>query len=434
MFDRTDADTCGGDPFAPLTQVEAGLRRFCADLDPDGLSPVQAAEGIGRLAALDRLSAGARLRLARRIDESVAGDEGEGSKARWLAKHTGQSPKDAEKDLATSESLDELEATDEALRNGELSPTQAHEVTSGAGADPSAELELLDTAKNASVPELKRKAKKVRAAATNAEEKAKRAEENRDFFSGVDEDEGEGWFHGKGPAMTIAELLALLEPWVQAEFDKVRRAGRRERRGALMFDALLTALRFAAACRNGKMTGRGSDGAPSSGPVGPPVRILVRVDAAALRRGHTVAGEICEIDGLGPVSIDDLRRLLPQAGIDVIITNGVDVFNVTHFGRRANARQQIVPRLDRRPVHPSRLWRHPPPAGRPPHRLGPHPPHRAPRPGLAVRPLSPPQDPRRLGAGDRNRPSPDGSAGGPGPPEERQCAARGFGRLIAAHR
>ncbi len=342
MFDRTDADTCGGDTFAPLAEVEAGLRRFCADLDPDGLSSVQAAEGIERLAALDRLSAGARLRLVRRIDESVAGDEGEGSKARWLAKHTGQSPKDAEKDLAASEKLGALQATDEALRNGELSPTQAHEVTSGAGADPTAELELLDTAKNASVPELKRKAKKVRAAATNAEEKAKRAHENRDFTAGVDEDEGEGWFHGKGPATTVAELLALLEPWVQAEFDKARRAGRRERRGALMFDALLAALRFATACRNGKMTGRGSDGAPGSGPVGPPVRILVRVDATALRRGHTVAGDICEIDGLGPVSIDDLRALLPQAGIDVIITNGVDVFNVTHLGRRATARQQVV--------------------------------------------------------------------------------------------
>ena len=48
------------------------------------------------------------------------------------------------------------------------------------------------------MPELKRKAKKVRAAATNAEEKAKRAEENRDLFAGIDEDEGEGWFHGKG--------------------------------------------------------------------------------------------------------------------------------------------------------------------------------------------------------------------------------------------
>lgn len=297
---------------------------------------------------IEKLAAGARLRAAKHIDQSAVGEDGDGSKARWLAKRTGQTPKDAEKDLETSEKLDQLGATDEALRNGELSSTQAHEVTSGAGADPTAEIELLDTAKHASVPELKRKAKKVRAAATNAEEKAKRAQERRDLTAGVDEEEGEGWIHGKGPASAIAEILGLLEPWVQAEFHRVRRAGRRERRGALMFDALLAALRFACAARNGRMTGAGPDGAGATvpgggpGPVGPPVRILVRVDAAALKRGHTLAGEACEIDGLGPVSVEAIRALLPQATIDLVITNGVSVFNVTHLGRRATARQQVV--------------------------------------------------------------------------------------------
>jgi hypothetical protein len=184
MFDQADTDTCGGDRFAPLAEVEAGLRRFCADLDPDAMSPTEAAAGIDRLAALDRLCTGARLRLARRIDETVVGDEGEGSKARWLARHTGQSPKDAEKDLASSESLDQLGATDEALRNGELSPTQAHAVTAGAGADPTAELELLDTAKNASVPELRRQAKEVRAAATDAEEGRGRSGRRHGSWSG----------------------------------------------------------------------------------------------------------------------------------------------------------------------------------------------------------------------------------------------------------
>ena len=55
----------------------------------------------------------------------------------------------------------------------------------------------------------------------------------------------------------MAELLAHLEPWVQAEFDRARKEGRRERRGAFMFDALLNALRFAAACRRGRVTGKG---------------------------------------------------------------------------------------------------------------------------------------------------------------------------------
>ncbi len=334
--------------FAPFTSLRRDLRKACRDFDPEGLSGPELTAAIDEFVGIEKLAAGARLRAAKHIDQATVGEDGDGSRARWLAKRTGQSPKDAEKDLETSEKLEQLDATDEALRNGELSSTQAHEVTSGAGADPTAEHELLDTAKNASVPELKRKAKKVRAAATDAEEKAKRAQERRDFSAGVDEEEGEGWIHGKGPTSSIAEILALLEPWVQAEFHRARRAGRRERRGALMFDALLAALRFAAAARKGKMTGAGPDGAGTTvpggrpGPVGPPVRILVRVDAAALQRGHTVAGEVCEIDGLGPVSVEAVRALLPQATIDLVITNGVDVFNVTHLGRRATARQQVV--------------------------------------------------------------------------------------------
>ncbi|MCB9373128.1 MAG: hypothetical protein H6518_10150 [Microthrixaceae bacterium] len=72
------------------------------------------------------------------------------------------------------------------------------------------------------------------------------------------------------------------------------------------------------------------------------MRLILRVDAAALRRGHTEAGERCDVAGLGPVPLADLRRFLPQAAIDVVITNGVDVFNVTHLGRRTTARQQTV--------------------------------------------------------------------------------------------
>ncbi len=195
--------------FAPVRAARLGVTPFLKGLEPERYTGAEAADGIKEIAKLERLLAGARIRLAKRIDESVAGAEGEDGPGRWLANQTGQNPKDAAKDIDTSKTLDDLDATDEALANGDLSPTQAHEVSSAAAADPSAEQGLLDTAKNASVPELKRKAKKVRAAATNNEDKAKRAHENRDLYSGVDEETGEGWFHGKGPAARIAEILAL---------------------------------------------------------------------------------------------------------------------------------------------------------------------------------------------------------------------------------
>ncbi len=322
--------------FARLKTAGQDVRSACRDLDPDELSPLQAADALDELTCTHRAVSGAMLRLARRIDATVTGEEGEDSKADWWAKHTGQSPTDAKKDLEASDQLDQLPATDEAVKNGELTPTQAHEVAAAASEDPTAELALLDTAKNGSVPELRRQAKKVRAAATDDAAKNRKAHENRDLYGNVDDDTKEGWAHLKGPAASLAEFWAHLEPWIQAEFDKARRQDRHERRGAYAFDALLAALAFAAAMR----TGKGSD--KTKPHVGPPVTILARVDATAMARGRTEPGETCEIDGLGPVSVAALRELLPQAAIDLIVTNGIDVFNTTHFGRRANARQQVV--------------------------------------------------------------------------------------------
>jgi hypothetical protein len=304
-------------------------------LEPERASGAEAAEAIKAIARLENHLAGARIRLAKRVDATVTGGEGEDSKADWLAKHTGQSPADAKKDVEASEQLDQLAATDEAVRNGELSPTQAREVAAAAAQDPAAELTLLATAKNGSVPELRRQAKRVKAAASDDAAKNRAAHENRNVFGGVDEDTKEGWLHGKGPAASLAEFWAHLEPWIQAEFDKARREGRTERRGAYAFDALMAAMAFASETRRG-------GGRAGTVPAGPPVSILARVDATAMARGHTEPGETCEIDGLGPVPVDALRQLLPQAAIDLIVTNGVDVWNITHFGRRATTRQQVV--------------------------------------------------------------------------------------------
>ena len=337
---------------SPIALVEQELVPYCLALDVDALTPAAAASDFEELERIRRLIADTQLRIVRRINESVIGDDTEASKARWLAMRAGQSTRDAGRDIAVSDALLELSETDRAMRRGELSAAQAHEVTSAAVLDPSAEAELLALAREGSLAELKRAAKKVRAAATDNEKKARDAHEHRDLAAGSDEETGEGWFHGHGPTTAVAELLAHLEPWVQAEFERARKDGRRERRGALMFDAALNALRFAAACRRGRMAGQGPAPDPASwphgpdGPVtwpsGPPVNILVRVDLTTILRGHAIAGETCEIDGLGPVPLAALREWFPQAAIDLIITKGVNVFNVTHLGRNVNARQQTV--------------------------------------------------------------------------------------------
>jgi hypothetical protein len=178
--------------------------------------------------------------------------------------------------------------------------------------------------------ELRRTAKRIRAAATDDAEKDRRAHDERDVRSGTDPETGKGHINISGPCGRIAQLLAFLEPWVQAEFERARTEGRKERRGAYLFDALLAALAAAAGNPDGDTRVR------------PPATILARVDVPALRRGHTIAGETCEIDGLGPVPVAALLDQLPDAAIYLICTNGVDVFNVTNLARKTTAHQDVV--------------------------------------------------------------------------------------------
>jgi hypothetical protein len=312
--------------FDVLATADRSLDRFHHEVDVDALSAGEAKAVVEQLARIERRAACGRLRLLRRLEADTAAVD-------WLAKETGQSRRDAERDLEAAGQV--RVATDEALRDGALSAHQAREVASAAAVDPGAEEELLDSAREESLSELRRRAKKVRAAATDDAEKERTAHAQRDLASGTDEETGTGTLRVSGPTAAVATMLAFLEPFIQAEFDKARREGRHERRGAYAFDALLAALGLAVDRRKGS-------GSADAGPPRSPAKVLVRVDASALCRGRAVAGETCEIDGLGPVPVAALRELLPHAAISLIVTNGHDVFNVTNVSRRANAHQQIV--------------------------------------------------------------------------------------------
>jgi hypothetical protein len=57
-----------------LVPIEAGLRRACGGLRPEELGPAEAAEAIKGLSRIERLAAGARIRLARRVDSGEVTD------------------------------------------------------------------------------------------------------------------------------------------------------------------------------------------------------------------------------------------------------------------------------------------------------------------------------------------------------------------------
>jgi hypothetical protein len=78
----------------------------------------------------------------------------------------------------------------------------------------------------------------------------------------------------------------------------------------------------------------------------PPASVHLRVDLAALRRGHLEDGECCEIPGVGPVPIETARSVLGDAVLHLVITNGSDIATVSNLGRtiRAPLRTALIER------------------------------------------------------------------------------------------
>ncbi len=86
--------------------------------------------------------------------------------------------------------------------------------------------------------------------------------------------------------------------------------------------------------------------------------VTVLVDAIALQRGYATASETCEIPGFGPINVDVARQILPEAMVDVLVHDLVDIkayATLTRYRRvaldkalQARDRRCVVPRCKRR--------------------------------------------------------------------------------------
>ena len=110
-----------------------------------------------------------------------------------------------------------------------------------------------------------------------------------------------------------AWVHAALEAKTDELFRSARAAGRHESRAAYRADALVALLRH--------------------GPSKPP-EVRVHVDQAALDRGYAVAGERCEIDGIGPVPVTVARAMLDDARVVVVGHDGTgDISSISSLSR-----------------------------------------------------------------------------------------------------
>ena len=323
-----------------LARVTDQLRGSVVDLDPETLSGTDAARLLAAYAEIERLAAAGRLLAARRVESSnVWRRSGHRSAAAHVAEATGTGIGPAITALETARHLGSLPATDEAVRQGRLSETQVTQIAGAAILQPDAELALVEAAGQQPLSVLKLRCRRVRAAGEHQRSTYEAIRRSRYLRNWV-EDNGAVRFDARLTPDEGARLLAA----VAAEADRLgtasRKAGMEEPRKAVAADALVALVcRAASGSVDTSGIGTGRIGAPTA-------TVHVRVDHAALVRGHLEPGELCEIPGIGPVPVEVARRLAVDSVLNVLVTDGVDVTTVAHSGRTIPAalRRALVER------------------------------------------------------------------------------------------
>ena len=314
-----------------------GARHLVGALDADSLSGPEARVAVESFVELEKLAASGKMIAAGRLDQTDAwvGDGSSRDFEAWMASTCGTSVGAARATVGTARRLGALPATAAAMRAGNLSPVQAEAICAAAKADPRAERSLLDLAKTSGVKGLKTECDRVRAAACrNENERYERAHQNRTLRHRTLAD-GSGAIDIRGPLDRTAQIMAALQPLEKQLFEQNRAAKRIEHPDAVAFDALVTLCdRFT--------RGQAADAGPGNASTGATTRtrgtrplatIVVHVSHAAYERGYTTRGEICEIEGIGPIPVAVARRLASDSIMKAVVIDGVDVTRVSHLGR-----------------------------------------------------------------------------------------------------
>jgi len=350
----------------PTTTLRTEILGVLADLRPETLSGDAAAAIVRDFATIEKAAATGRMFAAVRVAQTDAWrGQGHGSAADWLAAQAGITVREAAAQLSTAKQAEQLPDTERAMRKGRLSPGQAGAVAGAASADPDAEASLLDAAENDTTSRLKEKAAKAKAAATDSKTRERRIRAERSLRTRTDA-EGAFCLSLRGPAADGVRLQALLRPFEEQAFRTGRTDGVRDSFENRSYDAFFDLLAHLQAqgreaqpsaspsaspsSQGGPPQTSAEPVAPATDPIKPPTRppggnntkVIVLIDHSALIRGHTIAGETCEVAGLGPISVATATELMGDAFLAAVVTKGRDVVNVAHLGRGLNAHQRTA--------------------------------------------------------------------------------------------
>jgi hypothetical protein len=223
---------------------------------------------------------------------------GHRNSAEWLANTTGLSVGEASRELETAERLEQCPATADAFRAGELSSSQASEITAAATADPEAEAALLATARDGgSYRTVRDQCRETTMRASDDAARARRLHDTRAArtYPGTD---GHLVLHAELAPAVGADVHSVLEQKTDEIFRAARKAGTTELRSAYAADALAALI-----------VGDGARPTPD---------VRVHLDSTAAERGYALPGERCHVDGVGPVPVAVVNAMLADAKITLL--------------------------------------------------------------------------------------------------------------------
>jgi hypothetical protein len=306
-------------------ELEASLCRIVKDLDASLLAGRDAKTLVGLFSRLEHLAAAGKAICALRVASTgVFEAEGHRHASEWLAAESGESLGAAVSVLEAAAAVSQLAELDDAFRSGELSAAQAKEVAGAAICDPVSTTELLDAAKSGGFETLRRRCAEIKAATASKEDEAARTRRIHAARRLRTWTESDGTFRldARLSQDAGARVLAGLEGEADKIFAEARRSGAREPSQAYLADALVALV-----------TSPGMDA-----PHRPKALVHLRVDLKALRRGNTGPGEVCEIAGVGPVSVATARELVGDSIAKVLVTSATDVHAICNLGRSVPTR------------------------------------------------------------------------------------------------
>jgi hypothetical protein len=304
-----------------LEQAVRAVERLVRTATPGAASGDQARSLVTLFARAERASASGVALFSPVVEETGSySTAGHGSAAEWLGSLAGSSAGAAKGRLAAARTAAADPVLVQALHGAGLSTDQLALVAKTASEVPGAAPTLLELAEGgASHRELKDTATRLCAAARSREaDRARRARVHAGRHMRAHQVETGGV---RGEFFCDEVAWARIQPGLEAEAKaRWKAAGSHsgESLDAHRLDAFLDLL------------SRGICGDPgdSSRP-----HALILVNAETLRRGSVRGGELCEIEGIGPVSLDAVEDLLGDATTQFLIKDAFDIKTVTRSSR-----------------------------------------------------------------------------------------------------